>query len=190
MLCDTNCGALPHEIEEIVTAVAKVVLGDHLGIHCHNDSDNAVANSLAAVRERARQIQGTLNDLGERCGNANLISILPNLMLKMGYETGVSHSDLTRLTHVSRMLDERLNRASNGHALYVGDSAFARKGGLHPSAVEKDPRCYELVAPELVGNRRHIVVSDQAGRSNILRDIGIEADPNNPTVSKLIDEVK
>ena len=193
VLCDTNGGSLPHEIEEIVTAVTEFVPGDHLGVHCHNDSDNAVANSLAAVRAGARQIQGTLNGLGERCGNANLISILPNLMLKMGYETGVSHSDLTRLTHVSRMLDERLNRAPNRNAPYVGDSAFAHKGGLHVSAVEKDPRCYEHVAPELVGNRRHIVVSDQAGRSNILarfRDIGIDADPDDPTVAKLIDEVK
>ncbi len=193
VLCDTNGGSLPHEVEEIVTAVAKVVPGANIGIHCHNDSASAVANSLAAVRAGARQIQGTLNGLGERCGNANLISILPNLMLKMGYETGVSEADLTKLTHVSRMLDERLNRAPDRHAPYVGDSAFAHKGGLHVSAVEKDPRCYEHVTPESVGNRRHIVVSDQAGRSNILarfRDIGIDADPNDPKVSKLIDEVK
>jgi 2-isopropylmalate synthase len=193
VLCDTNGGSLPHDVEEIVTAVTKVVPGANLGIHCHNDSASAVANSLAAVRAGARQIQGTLNGLGERCGNANLISILPNLMLKMGYETGVSEADLTKLTHVSRALDERLNRAPDRHAPYVGDSAFAHKGGLHVSAVEKDPRCYEHVPPESVGNRRHIVVSDQAGRSNILarfRDIGIEADPNDPKVSKLIDEVK
>ena len=193
VLCDTNGGSLPHDVEEIVTAVAKVVPGANLGIHCHNDSASAVANSLAAVRAGARQIQGTLNGLGERCGNANLISILPNLMLKMGYETGVSEADLAKLTHVSRALDERLNRAPDRHAPYVGDSAFAHKGGLHVSAVEKDPRCYEHVVPESVGNRRHIVVSDQAGRSNILarfRDIGIEADPNDPKVSKLIDEVK
>jgi 2-isopropylmalate synthase len=193
VLCDTNGGSLPDEIEKVVGAVAEVVPGDHLGIHCHNDSDNAVANSLAAVRAGARQVQGTLNGLGERCGNANLISILPNLMLKMGYETGVSPSDLTKLTHVSRMLDERLNRAPDRHAPYVGDSAFAHKGGLHVSAVEKDPRCYEHIAPELVGNRRHIVVSDQAGRSNILarfRDIGLEIDADDPKLAGLIDEVK
>jgi len=193
VLCDTNGGSLPDQIEATVSAVTKVVPGDHLGIHCHNDSDNAVANSLAAVRAGARQIQGTLNGLGERCGNANLISILPNLMLKMGYETGVSPADLTKLTHVSRTLDERLNRAPNRHAPYVGDSAFAHKGGLHVSAVEKDPRCYEHVSPESVGNRRHIVVSDQAGRSNVLarfRDIGLEVDPNDPKVATLIDEVK
>jgi 2-isopropylmalate synthase len=193
VLCDTNGGTLPDEIEAVVRKVTAVVPGDHLGIHCHNDSDNAVANSLAAVRAGARQIQGTLNGLGERCGNANLISILPNLMLKMGYETGVSPADLTRLTHVSRLLDERLNRAPNRHAPYVGESAFAHKGGLHVSAVEKDPRCYEHVPPESVGNRRHIVVSDQAGRSNVLarfRDIGLEVDPKDPKVMTLIDEVK
>jgi len=193
VLCDTNGGSLPHDVERIVSEVTKLVPGSHVGIHCHNDSDTAVANSLAAVRAGARQIQGTLNGLGERCGNANLISIIPNLVLKMGYETGISPSDLTKLTHVSRMLDERLNRAPSRNAPYVGESAFAHKGGLHVSAVEKDPRCYEHVAPELIGNRRHIVVSDQAGRSNILarfRDIGLDVDPSDPKLSKLIDEVK
>lgn len=193
VLCDTNGGVLPHEVEAIVGQVGKVVPGRHLGIHCHNDSDNAVANSLAAVRAGVRQVQGTLNGLGERCGNANLISIIPNLVLKMGYETGVSASDLTSLTHVSRLLDERLNRAPDRHAPYVGESAFAHKGGLHVSAVEKDPRCYEHIAPELVGNRRHIVVSDQAGRSNILarfREIGFDIDPNDAKIGRLIEEVK
>jgi 2-isopropylmalate synthase len=193
VLCDTNGGILPHEVESIVGAVTKTVPGSHLGIHCHNDSDNAVANSLAAVRAGVRQVQGTLNGLGERCGNANLISVIPNLVLKMGFETGISPSDLTTLTHVSRALDERLNRAPNRHAPYVGESAFAHKGGLHVSAVEKDPRCYEHIAPELVGNRRHIVVSDQAGRSNMLarfRDIGFEIDPADPKINRLIEEVK
>ncbi|HLN23362.1 MAG TPA: citramalate synthase [Patescibacteria group bacterium] len=193
VLCDTNGGSLPHDIERIVGAVCQVVPGDHVGVHCHNDSDNAVANSLAAVRAGARQIQGTLNGLGERCGNANLVSIIPNLVLKMGYETGISATEMTKLTHVSRILDERLNRAPNRSAPYVGESAFAHKGGLHVSAVEKDPRCYEHIAPELVGNRRHIVVSDQAGRSNILarfREIGLDVDPSDPKLGKLIDEVK
>ncbi|HIJ63393.1 MAG TPA: citramalate synthase [Rhodospirillaceae bacterium] len=193
VLCDTNGGALPHDVEEVVAEVCRIVPGSHLGVHCHNDSDNAVANSLAAVQAGARQVQGTLNGLGERCGNANLISIIPNLMLKMGFETGVSPSGLTKLTHVSRALDERLNRAPNRHAPYVGESAFAHKGGLHASAVEKDPRTYEHIAPELVGNRRHIVVSDQSGRSNILarfREIGLEIDPADPKVGKLIEEVK
>lgn len=193
VLCDTNGGMLPDRVEEIVTRVAQAVPGDHLGIHCHNDSDSACANSLAAVRAGVRQVQGTLNGLGERCGNANLVSILPNLMLKMGYQTGVSANDLTRLTHVSRLLDERLNRAPNRGQPYVGESAFAHKGGLHVSAVEKDPRCYEHIAPELVGNRRHIVVSDQAGRSNILarfREIGIDVEANDPKLAKLVEEVK
>ena len=193
VLCDTNGGMLPDQIEAVVAEVAKVVPGDHLGIHCHNDSDNAVANSLAAVRAGARQVQGTLNGLGERCGNANLISVIPNLMLKMGFDTGVTPADLTHLTAVSRMLDERLNRAPERSAPFVGESAFAHKGGLHVSAVAKDPRCYEHIVPELVGNRRHIVVSDQAGRSNILarfREIGLEVEADDPKIARLLDDVK
>ncbi|MFT5538740.1 MAG: 2-isopropylmalate synthase [Alphaproteobacteria bacterium] len=193
VLCDTNGGTLPDEIERIVAEIAKHVPGDHLGIHCHNDTENAVANSLAAVRAGARQIQGTVNGLGERCGNANLISLLPSLMLKMGYETGVDPETLARLTHTSRLLDERLNRAPNRHAAYVGEAAFAHKGGLHVSAVEKDPRCYEHVPPESVGNSRHIVVSDQAGRSNVasrLRDVGIEVAGDDARIGKLVAEIK
>ena len=193
VLCDTNGGSLPDEVERIVGEVAKRIPGDHLGIHCHNDTENAVANSLAAVRAGARQVQGTLNGLGERCGNANLISILPSLMLKMGFETGVSAEELARLTHTSRLLDERLNRAPNRHAAYVGEAAFAHKGGLHVSAVEKDPRCYEHIPPEAVGNERHIVVSDQAGRANVisrLREVGIDIPAGDPRIGKLVEEVK
>ncbi|MCB2062690.1 MAG: citramalate synthase [Novosphingobium sp.] len=193
VLCDTNGGTLPDEIESIVAEVAKHVPGDHLGIHCHDDTDNAVANSLAAVRAGARQVQGTLNGLGERCGNANLTSIIPSLMLKMGYETGLDHDDLARLTHVSRFLDDRLNRAPDAGAAYVGERAFAHKGGLHVSAIEKDARTYEHVTPESVGNERHILVSDQSGRSNVLanfREVGIEVDPKNPRINALLDEVK
>ncbi|MDK9720150.1 MAG: citramalate synthase [Rhodospirillales bacterium] len=193
VLCDTNGGALPHEITEIVTKVSAKVPGSHLGIHCHNDSDNAVANSVAAVRAGVRQVQGTLNGLGERCGNANLISIIANLVLKMGYETNISPSDMTKLKHVSRVLDERLNRAPDKRAPYVGASAFAHKGGLHVSAVEKDPRCYEHISPELVGNHRHVVVSNQAGRSNILatlRDLGVDVDSADPKVARMLEDVK
>ncbi len=193
VLCDTNGGTLPHEIEEIVTEVAKIIPGDHLGIHCHDDTGNAVAGSLAAVRAGVRQIQGTLNGLGERCGNANLISIIPSLALKMGYETNVSKEQLGYLTHISRMVDERLDRTSNRGAPYVGETAFAHKGGLHVSAIEKDPQCYEHIDPAIVGNNRHIVVSDQAGRSNILarfREIGLEIDPKNPNITALVDAVK
>ena len=193
VLCDTNGGTLPHEVESIVAEVAKMVPGERLGIHCHNDTENAVANSLAAVRAGARQIQGTLNGLGERCGNANLVSLLPTLMLKMGFSTGVGLDGLKRLTHVSRALDERLNRAPNRHAPYVGESAFAHKGGLHVSAVEKDPRSYEHIDPDAVGNRRHVVVSDQAGRSNLvarLRELGIDASEAGEKLGALLDVVK
>ncbi len=193
VLCDTNGGSLPHEVERIVASVAERIPGERLGIHCHNDTDNAVANSLAAVRAGARQIQGTVNGLGERCGNANLVSLIPTLMLKMGCETGVAASELARLTHVSRLVDERLNRAPRRNAPYVGESAFAHKGGLHVSAVEKDPACYEHIRPELVGNARHVVVSDQAGRSNILarfREIGLAVEADDPKVAKLVEKVK
>jgi 2-isopropylmalate synthase len=193
VLCDTNGGTLPDEIERIVGAVAAKIPGDRLGIHCHNDTENAVANSLAAVRAGARHVQGTLNGLGERCGNANLVSVIPSLILKMGFATGVSAEGLRHLAHVSRFLDERLNRAPNRHAPYVGEAAFAHKGGLHVSAIEKDPRCYEHIDPATVGNRRHVVVSDQAGRSNLiarLREIGLEVDPAHKGLGTLLDTVK
>jgi len=197
VLCDTNGGTLPDEVERIVAEVARRIPGERLGIHTHNDTENAVANTLAAVRAGVRQIQGTLNGLGERCGNANLTSLIPTLLLKPEYagrfETGISLERLATLTGVSRLLDELLNRAPNRHAPYVGASAFAHKGGLHVSAVEKDPRTYEHVPPESVGNRRQILVSDQAGRSNImarLRDAGIDIDGVSPKVARLLDEVK
>ncbi|MDH5748157.1 MAG: citramalate synthase [Rhodospirillales bacterium] len=193
VLCDTNGGTLPHEVERIVKEVSEHIPGDHLGIHCHDDTGNAVANSLAAVRSGARHVQGTLNGLGERCGNANLVSIIPSLVLKMGYETNMSPDDMRQLTHLSRLVDEHLNRAPNRGAPYVGESAFAHKGGVHVSAVEKDPRSYEHIEPDLVGNRRHIVVSDQSGRSNILarfREIGLVIDPLDPNIAKLVETVK
>ncbi len=193
VLCDTNGGTLPKEVEAIISDVLARVPGERLGIHCHNDTGNAVANSLLAVEAGVRHVQGTLNGLGERCGNANLVSLIPTLMLKLDLETGVSHNGLTRLTHVSRLLDERLNRAPRRSAPYVGESAFAHKGGLHVSAVEKDPKCYEHIVPDLVGNRRHIVVSDQAGRSNILarfREIGIDIEADDPKVARLVEQVK
>ncbi len=193
VLCDTNGGTLPHEIGEIVTKVTDLAPGTHLGIHCHNDTENAVANSLIAVRAGVRQVQGTLNGLGERCGNANLISIAPTLMLKMGFETGISEDGLRNLTRASRLVGELLNRAPAQSAAYVGESAFAHKGGLHASAVVKDPRSYEHIDPSLVGNVRHIVVSNQSGRASILarfREIGIEIEANDANIGKLIEEVK
>jgi 2-isopropylmalate synthase len=197
VLCDTNGGTLPEEIETVVAEVAKHIPGDRLGIHVHNDTDNGVANSLAAVRAGARQIQGTLNGVGERCGNTNLTSIIPTLMLKSDYaerfETGVTPEKLRTLTHASRILDEILNRAPNRHAPYVGEAAFAHKGGIHVSAVQKDPRTYEHIPPESVGNRRKLLVSDQAGRSNILAElerIGIAVRKDDPRIGRLLDEVK
>jgi len=197
VLCDTNGGTLPHEIERIVGAVMKVIPGDHVGIHAHNDTEQAVANSLAAVRAGARQIQGTLNGLGERCGNANLVSIIPTLKLKADYaerfDIGVSDDHLRQLVHVSRTLDEMLNRAPNRHAPYVGESAFATKAGIHASAIIKEPATYEHVAPDAVGNRRKLLVSDQAGKSNILAELdrlGITVDKNDPRIVRLLDVVK
>jgi 2-isopropylmalate synthase len=196
VLCDTNGGTLPEDVYRIVSEV-KARLDAPLGIHAHNDTGQAVAVSLAAIRAGARQIQGTLNGLGERCGNANLCSLLPNLILKEPYasqfETGVPAENLRHLTHISRLLDEILNRAPDAHAPYVGPSAFAHKGGLHSSAVMKDPRTYEHVPPETVGNSRKILVSDQAGRSNVLArlaELGIDLDAKDPRVSRLLDDVK
>ena len=193
VLCDTNGGTLPQEIARIVGDVCERIPGSHVGIHCHNDTENAVANSLAALHAGARQVQGTINGLGERCGNANLISLIASLKLKTDFDIGLDDHALSQLTHVSRLLDERLNRQPARNAAYVGESAFAHKGGLHVSAVAKDPRTYEHIDPALVGNRRHIVVSDQAGRANILArlaEIGLELDPKDPQVNKLVEEVK
>ena len=172
VLCDTNGGRLPHEIASVVERVAALIPPDQLGIHTHNDTENAVANTIAAVRAGARQVQGTLNGLGERCGNANLIALIPTLMLKMGYATGVSEAGLRRLTEMSRAMDERLNRIPDRHAAYVGACAFTHKAGLHASAVAKDPSSYEHVPPDVVGNQRHVAVSDQAGRANLLTRLG------------------
>jgi 2-isopropylmalate synthase len=197
VLCDTNGGTLPHEVEAIVAAVAAAVPGERLGIHAHNDTEQAVANSLAAVRAGARQIQGTLNGLGERCGNANLVSLIGNLKLKEEYsarfDIGVSADKLASLTRVSHMLDEILNRAPDRHAPYVGESAFATKAGIHASAIIKDPATYEHVRPETVGNRRKLLVSDQAGRSNLiaaLDRIGIAVDKDDSRLTRLLDVVK
>lgn len=197
VLCDTNGGTLPHEIEEIVTKVGERIPGTHLGIHAHNDTGNAIANSLAAVRAGARQLQGTLNGLGERCGNADLIAILPTLLLKEEFaekfETGITAEGLRTLTSVSRRLDEILNQAPSRNAPYVGSSAFAHKGGIHVSAVRKDPRTYEHIAPELVGNRRDVLVSGQAGRSNVLmrlKSAGIHLEDSDPRLPRILATVK
>jgi 2-isopropylmalate synthase len=197
VLCDTNGGTLPEEVEAIVAEVAQTVPGDHLGIHAHNDTDQAVAVSLAAVRAGARQIQGTLNGIGERCGNANLVAIIPTLILKSGYaerfETGISRDSLAALTPLSRRFDEMLNRVPDRQAAYVGATAFATKAGIHASALAKDPHTYEHVEPESVGNRRRVFVSDQAGRSNLIAELdrmGVAYDRGDPRLDSLLAELK
>jgi len=197
VLCDTNGGTLPHEVEKIVGEVCRQIPGDRVGIHAQNDTEQAVANSFAAVRAGARQIQGTLNGLGERCGNANLASIIPTLKLKAEYaerfEIGVSDAALGQIARVSRALDDLLNRAANRHAPYVGESAFATKAGIHASAIMKEPATYEHIAPERVGNKRKLLVSDQSGRSNLIAElerIGLAVDRDDPRLSRLLDAVK
>jgi 2-isopropylmalate synthase len=197
VLCDTNGGTLPHEVERIVGEVAKVVPGDKLGIHAHDDCGCAVANSLAAVEAGARQIQGTLNGLGERCGNANLVTLIGALKLKEEYasrfELGVPDEALAELTHSSRALDELLNRQPYAQAPFVGASAFATKAGIHASALIKDPRTYEHVDPEAVGNARRLLVSDQAGKSNVMAElqrVGIHLARDDRRIERVLDEVK
>ncbi|UWQ76660.1 citramalate synthase [Leisingera sp. M658] len=198
VLCDTNGGALPSEVKQIVSeVVAAGIPGEKLGIHTHNDTENAVACSLAAVEAGARQIQGTLNGLGERCGNANLTALIPTLLLKEPYasqfETGVTHEALEGLTRISRMLDDILNRVPVRQAAYVGASAFAHKAGLHASAILKDPSTYEHIVPDKVGNARVIPMSNQAGQSNLrkrLTDAGLSVDKGNPALALILDRIK
>ncbi len=198
VLCDTNGGALPREVYEITKAViAAGIPGDHLGIHTHNDTEHAVANSLAAVDAGARQVQGTLNGLGERCGNANLTTLIPTLLLKEPYastlEIGVSVETLEGLTRASRMLDDILNRVPMRQAAYVGASAFAHKAGLHASAILKDPSTYEHIDPAVVGNERVIPMSNQAGQSNLrkrLADAGLEVEKGNPALGDILNRIK
>src|SRR6201995_930194 len=197
VLCDTNGGTMPNEVETIVGEVVKQIPGSHVGIHAHNDTEQAVANSLAAVRAGARQIKGTLNGLGERCGNANLCSLIPTLKLKREFsdrfEIGVSPDKMATLMKVSRTLDDMLNRAPDRHAPYVGESAFVTKTGIHASAVLKDPQTYEHVSPDAVGNHRKVLVSDQAGRSNVIAELdrtGIAYDRSDPKLARLVEEMK
>jgi len=197
VLCDTNGGTLPHEITKIVSEVSLIIPGENLGIHAHNDTGNAVANSLSAVMAGARHVQGTINGLGERCGNANLMSLIPTFYLKKDFfekfEINIKPKNIKNLTQCSRLLDEILNRKPNKHLPYVGAAAFSHKGGLHVSAVQKDPKTYEHIDPAEVGNSRNIVVSNQAGRSNILsrlKIIGIDVKETDPKIKKLLDEVK
>ena len=171
VLCDTNGGTLPEEVSDIVQEVIKYVPGKNLGIHAHNDTDNAVANTLAAINAGVRQVQGTINGLGERCGNANLISIIPTLIFKTKFNIGIKKEDVKLLSKVSNILNEILNVSPFKQAPYVGEYAFSHKGGVHASAVEKNPSTYEHIDPELVGNSRNVIISDQSGKSNILNQL-------------------
>jgi 2-isopropylmalate synthase len=193
VLCDTNGGVLPHEITQIVTDVVNSTPSDiQVGIHTHNDSDTAVANALAGVMAGVKMVQGTINGYGERCGNANLCSLIPNLQLKLGYKC-IEENRLSQLTETSRFVSEVVNLAPDEHAPFVGRSAFAHKGGLHVSAVERNPLTYEHMQPEQVGNRRRIVISEQSGVSNVLakaRTFGIELDKNNPTTGQILQRLK
>ena len=207
VLCDTNGGTLPSEISSIVQAVTQAFSvctetgpsldfdpnrNPGLGIHTHNDSETAVANAIAAVMGGARMVQGTINGYGERCGNANLCSLIPNLQLKLGYDC-LDPQQLQHLTPTSRLISEIANLAPNDHAAFVGLSAFAHKGGIHVSAVERNPLTYEHIQPEQVGNSRRIVVSDQAGLSNILakaRSWGIELDKQDPRCREILQRLK
>ncbi|MFN6978790.1 MAG: alpha-isopropylmalate synthase regulatory domain-containing protein, partial [Gemmobacter sp.] len=197
VLCDTNGGTLPGGIAAGVEAALAAVPGDALGIHCHDDTGNAVAGSLAAVDAGVRQVQGTLNGLGERCGNANLTTLIPTLLLKAPYagrfETGVTAEALAGLVRVSRQLDDILNRVPLRSAPYVGASAFAHKAGLHASAILKDPAHYEHVDPALVGNERVIPMSNQAGQSNLrarLAAAGIAVEAGDPRLGRILEAVK
>ena len=198
VLCDTNGGALPSQVFSATKAVIDSgIPGDRIGIHTHNDTEHAIANSLAAIDAGARQVQGTLNGLGERCGNANLVTLIPTLLLKDPYsslyETGVDLNKLSSLTSISRTLDDILNRVPDKWAAYVGSSAFAHKAGLHASAILKDPQTYEHIDPSVVGNERIIPMSNQAGQSNLkkrLMDAGLEINSQDSRLSEILNAIK
>ena len=198
VLCDTNGGALPSQVFSATKAVIDSgIPGERIGIHTHNDTEHAIANSLAAIDAGARQVQGTLNGLGERCGNANLVTLIPSLLLKDPYsslyETGVDLDKLSSLTSISRTLDDILNRVPDKWAAYVGSSAFAHKAGLHASAILKDPQTYEHIDPSVVGNERIIPMSNQAGQSNLkkrLMDAGLEINTQDSRLSEILNAIK
>jgi 2-isopropylmalate synthase len=187
ILCDTNGGTLPHEVRSIFEEVKKIISAK-MGIHAHNDSELAVANSLNAIQAGAEQVQGTINGIGERCGNANLVSIIPNLKIKMGIDC-VTNAQLQSLKEVSAFVDELANKAHWDHQPFVGKSAFAHKGGVHVSAVRKNSQTYEHIEPEKVGNHQRILVSDLAGKGNVLhkaKEYGLDVDDKDPNVQKIL----
>jgi 2-isopropylmalate synthase len=195
VLCDTNGGNIPYRIAEVVSEVIKRFPGITIGIHAHNDCELAVANTIAAARVGANLVQGTINGIGERCGNANLVSVIPNLQLKMGMDCGISAERLRELKNLSNFVNEMANRLPWRHQPYVGQHAFAHKGGIHVSAIRKASELYEHIPPEVVGNVQRVVVSDQAGRSNVIfktaeTALGEKLDPNDPAVAAIVAHVK
>jgi len=195
VLCDTNGGNIPFTVSQVVTEVIRQFPGTIIGIHAHNDCELAVANSVAAARVGAGMVQGTINGIGERCGNANLVSIIPILQLKMGIDCGIDEEHLRQLRSLSRFVNEMANRLPWQHQPFVGLSAFAHKGGIHASAVRKDSRLYEHIDPERVGNVRQILVSDQAGKSTVhlkMAEMGLDKElaANDPALRKAIQRVK
>ncbi|MFI2858497.1 citramalate synthase [Paenibacillus sp. JSM ZJ436] len=192
VMCDTNGGTLPHEVHGIVTSLNTELPGAPLGIHTHNDCELAVANTLSAVQAGVTQVQGTMNGYGERCGNANLCSIIPNLQLKMGYQV-IGDDSITNLTSTARYISEIANVNMPVNQPYVGNAAFAHKGGIHVSAIMRDSRTYEHIAPELVGNKQRILVSELAGQSNIVskaQDMGLSFDPSSEQAKNVISKIK
>ncbi len=192
VLCDTNGGTLTFELEEIIKEVKEEINGK-MGIHTHNDTDLAVANSLYAVKHGATMVQGTINGFGERCGNANLCSVIPNLILKMGFDCLNGYDSLKKITYLSRYVNEILNKRHNRHQPYVGTSAFTHKGGIHVSAVRKAPETYEHINPELVGNKRKIVISDLSGKSNVLskaEELGLKIDMDSELAKEVLKQIK
>ncbi len=192
ILCDTNGGTLPYELSDILREVKKVIPEENLGVHFHNDTDNATYNSIESIRNGATQVQGTFNGLGERCGNANLINVAANIILKMKYDCNLKKKT-KHLTKISRFIDETLNRESPRNLPFVGSAAFAHKGGLHISAVEKDPRSYEHIDPNIIGNERVLVVSNQSGKSNMinrLKKLNINIKGKEKKVTEFLDQIK
>jgi 2-isopropylmalate synthase len=191
ILCDTNGGSMPYEVEKIIRAVRKEI-STPLGIHTHNDGECAVANSVVAVNEGIVQVQGTINGFGERCGNANLCSIIPALVLKLKRDC-ITHEELKKLRELSRFVDELANLSPAKHQAYVGNSAFAHKGGVHVSAIQRHPETYEHIRPELVGNSTRVLISDLSGRSNILakaEEFNINLDSKDPVTLDILDNIK
>jgi len=191
VLCDTNGGSLPNEVAEIILAMRQSVTKP-LGIHAHNDGGLAVANSIIAVQHGCVHVQGTINGYGERCGNANLCSIIPNLQLKSGYHC-IPPSNMAKLTALSHYISEIANLTHNNSLPFVGKSAFAHKGGIHVSAVMREPECYEHIKPETVGNQRRVLISDLSGKSNILfkaEELGIDLEKDRDRVGEIVQTLK